>query len=528
MIPRSVISVVLGVVSLFFAAAVIAQTLPPAECDLQCEREAATWLIEHGQPRAAVERLREAIDRFPDDRQLALLLARGYLVEGNLFWAERTLGDALDRRPDDVEIRSWLASVHLRQGDPDLAQADLQSGTVPQDGPTRARWMLLEAMRARLADDDEAFRSALAQASSSGSLFSEDRPTWRLLRRRADPWWFEPIIGTLELSAGGTSNALAGSPTDPGESGDASGLGRLELHSRFAPPSSGRLRPALDLDVVGHGLEEEAYRELSNLQGSIRLGGLLATRGHRLFVGARAEVLLLDQSPSRYSDAYRVEGELEGASGWVVFGGAGRRSYRDDRRTRWEGDAGFGGPLRLHRSVPVVAGAVVRVADANSPAYDQLGVSVAASAQIVLGSGWTARLAGTVAWEDYPNSGGLEGLLVFGTADKRRDLLGRISFGAWAPAWHGLLPGVECQFARRDSSADERPGYDFSYDELRVVALVRWSFAGDPWAPRAVRDPDHVPLEWGLETKRGLGEERILDLLRQDEELRRGSSCGVR
>ncbi len=80
---------------------------------------------------------------------------------------------------------------------------------------------------------------------------------------------------------------------------------------------------------------------------------------------------------------------------------------------------------------------------------------------------------------------------------------------------------------QRASTADETPGFDFSYTEWRIVAWLRWTFAADPWAPKIADDADHVPLEWGLESDKGMDEDRILDLLRRDEDLRRGSSCGI-
>jgi hypothetical protein len=86
---------------------------------------------------------------------------------------------------------------------------------------------------------------------------------------------------------------------------------------------------------------------------------------------------------------------------------------------------------------------------------------------------------------------------------------------------------VELRFTARDSTADESPGFDFSYSEWQVVGWLKWSFATDPWAPRVVDERDHVPLNWGLASDTGVDEERILDLLRRDEELRRGSSCGL-
>jgi hypothetical protein len=49
----------------------------------------------------------------------------------------------------------------------------------------------------------------------------------------------------------------------------------------------------------------------------------------------------------------------------------------------------------------------------------------------------------------------------------------------------------------------------------------------DPWAPRVVDPPNHIPLDYGigLDAEPGLEEERIQDLLRQDETARRGSTC---
>ncbi|HSN54732.1 MAG TPA: hypothetical protein VLT32_08665 [Candidatus Sulfomarinibacteraceae bacterium] len=512
-------------VVLAVAAALVVAGLAPAACDVACERQTASRLIEEGASRAAIDRVKAARERFPDDRALVLLLARAYLREGNLFWAERTLADAAARWPDDAELRAWLAAVHLRQGDPELAGEDLAADLEPDGGPLAARWRLLEASRARLTGDAEAARTRLEEAADADALYPEDRPALAALRRDLEPWWSPALGGTFDLGGGHTSNALAGSPTDPGAPGDPSGLVLAELRGRVAPPLGGAVAPFLDLEVLGDGLTRDAYRELSSLEASLRLGGAVAAGDHRTSVGYRAEVLELDQEPSRFSDAHRLEVEVEWLSGHVLFGGAGHRRYRDARRTRWETDVGVGGPLRLRPGWPTVAGATLRRADADSPAYDLVGVSAAASAAIPLGRGASLRLSLSAAWDDYLNSGGAEGLAVFGTTDTRRDLLGRVGATLWAPAWRGLRPGLELRASRRDSTADDRPGFDFSYSEWRAVLWLRVTFDADPWAPPTVAPPGHVPLEWGLAGDRGLDQERILDLLRRDEELRRGSSC---
>jgi len=514
-------------VEVLLAAAILIPGSAPGDCDLGCERQSAAQLLTRGETRAAIECLKHARERFPDDRGLILLLARSYLLEDNLVWAERTLRDAVVKWPDDVELRTWLAAVHLRQGDPDLALNDLLPDLQPSEDPQRARWQLLTASQAGLSGDRAGAEDALAQINRKSTLFPEDRALWAFLRANTDPWWTESITGTLEVGLGRTSNALAGSPTDPGTSGEASGLGLIDLRSRLAPPVRSSLRPTFDLEIIGHGLGNEAYRDLSTLLGTFRAGAVVAKTERRLSFGYRAEVLFINQDEALYSKAHRGELEVEWAKGTVIFAGGGHRAFRDERRTRWEGDLGFGGSLGRFEGAPVVAGATLRLADAESPAYDQRGISAALSARVHVTFRTALQFALSTVWDDYFNSGGEEGLLVFGTEEKRRDLLGRAAITLWAPPWKSLRPSVELRYTQRASTADTTPGFDFSYTEWRIVAWLRWSFAANPWAPKIIDRPDHVPLEWGLESDTGMDEDRILDLLRRDEDLRRGSSCGI-
>ncbi len=516
----------MSAVALLLAVA-MASAPPSPPCDAACERKAAEELLGRGEVRAAVERLRRAVGLHPDDPLLPLLLARGYLLDGNLFWAERALRATLERRPDDATARDWLACVHLREGDPDLAREDLGSAAPSPEGPERSRRALLRAFRATVLSDPAAARTELAGLGRAAPVFPEDRTAWEALARQSDPWWIEPVSGELELGAGYTTNALAGAPTDPGASGTGSWLGDVTVRTRLAPPLLASFRPFLDVEGVGHGLEEEAYRELSSLQGSLRAGGLVSLGRYRALLAYRAEELHLRQTPSLYSVARRGELEVESRSGWLLFGGGGHRTYRDPRRSRREWDVGLGGPVRLAPRTPAVVGATVRGAAAASPAYDLLGVSLATALRIGLPGGFTARLAVTAALDDYPHSGGRDGLLAFGTTERRRDLLGKVALGLWLPPWRALRIALEGQLARRDSTADQMPGSDYDYTEARARLLVRFTFGADPWAPHVVRPAGHVPLEWGLAPGTPGESERIIDLLRQDEELRRGSSCGL-
>jgi tetratricopeptide (TPR) repeat protein len=497
-------------------------------CDAPCERVRAERLLRSNDLREAIEHLRNAVGRYPDDSALPLLLARAYMLEGNLFWAESTLRTALDRRPDDAETRSWLALVHLREGDPELAKTVLATGPPPRKGPGRSRRALLGAYLADVEGDAPEGLSLLSGIGRSTPVYPEDRRAFSALGLRLDPWRIEPLSGELELAAGATSNALAGAPTDPGGQGTGSGLADGTIRLRFAPGLTSSIRAVFELDGEGHFLADEEYRELSSLLLGGRVGGLATLGRYRALAAWRAEVLHLDQSPSLYSEAHRGEVEVETTAGGLFFGGAGHRVYRDERRTRNEWDLGLGGPIRAVKGAPAVFGATVRGASARSEAYDLLGASLALAVRFSLPGGVTARLSGSGSWDDYPHSGGAEGLLVFGTRERRQDLTGKATLGLWLQAWRRLRVGLEGQLSRRDSTADERPGFDFDYTEASARLLVRVGFGTDPSAPAAVSEPGHVPLEWGLGPGEASEAERIIDLLRQDEELRRGSSCGIR
>ncbi|MGD8440445.1 MAG: tetratricopeptide repeat protein [Holophagae bacterium] len=510
-------------VVLVVGAVVAGQPEPP--CDRVCQRTAAEALLDAGDTRTAIDRLKTALDANPDDRTLTLMLARAYLLDDNLFWAERTISAALDEAPDDTEFRAWLAAIHLRQGDPELAADDLDVERRPTDDPLRARWRLLEASLSTVTGDRSSARSWVDGIATGDAIYPEDAAALTALRSSLDPWWSPVLTGTLDLGGGRTSNALAGSPTDPGATGTPSAMLLPELRARLAPRSRTPIQPIVDLELLGQLLRDEEVEELSTLIAGLRVGGARATERRRVTVAYHTEALFLDQDSALYSEAHRGEFEVEWASGSMLFGGAGHRAYRDERRTRWEGDVGLGGPIRLGTGFPVVAGVTLRLADARSAAYDQLGLSAAVSTMVDLGRRTSLQVSLSAVWDDYFNSGGQEGLRVFGTEDERRDLLGRITLIAWAPTRWGLRPGLELRVSRRDSTADDCPGFDFSYDEWRAVVWLRWTFGAGTGLPPRRAPAGHVPLDWGLEPGHPMPQERILDLLRRDEELRRGSSC---
>ncbi len=515
----------MNALSLLLAAHLL--SAEPGSCDNICERKAAEESLARKDLSGARERLREAISRYPTDPVLSLLLARSYLLEGNLFWAERTLRERLEKAPEDLEARQWLAGILLRQGDPELARESVSlEGTAPE-GPLASRQALLRAFLAELSGESEKAGELLTPLGKKTPLFAEDVDVWRLLQRQLNPWWMDPLSGDVEIAGGYTSNALAGSPTDPSVSGSGSLFGDGNLRVRIAPRLTSTFRPVLDLEADGHGLAEEEYRELSSLEMAARPGALFAFGNYRVLLGYRAEVLFLNQTPSRYSDAQRGEIEMESQRGWLLFGGGGRREYRDDARTRSEWDAGAGGPVKLIPGTSMVLGATIRGASAHAEAYDLRGASLALALRVPVSSRLVIRLSALGSWDDYPHSGGREGERYFGTAEERKDLLGKLTLGIWLSGTKGLRAGLEGQVSRRDSTADDRPGFNFDYTEARARFVVRYSFGANPGVPKAVTPENHIPFEWGLSPGDRSEAERIIELLRQDDDLRRGSSCGL-
>jgi hypothetical protein len=277
--------------------------------------------------------------------------------------------------------------------------------------------------------------------------------------------------------------------------------------------------------VSGFGLEEAEADQLSYLELSARPGVVL---GHQrpLFIGYHGERMLMNRHPSWFSTGHRLEADLQ-LGGFDLFAGAGRRTFDDRLRSRDELDGGLGTSLQLGGGHPLLVGGVVRLFEAESRAYDQLGASVLALLRLDLGRRLWMRTSLSAAWDDYPHSGGADGEEVFGSNERREDLLGRVAVELWRDLGR-LSAGLRYQYTRRDSTIDAGSDNNFDYDEHRVMLTVRWHGERDPWAAEVVRPAGHVALDWGLGTRRGgAADERIQDLLRQDEDIRRVSGCSV-
>jgi hypothetical protein len=270
------------------------------------------------------------------------------------------------------------------------------------------------------------------------------------------------------------------------------------------------------------GFSADAGHDLSYLMLGGRPGLLLGAAGRQLLVAYRHEALLLAADdryaagPLWFYGAHRGELELELGPALTLFGGVGQRDFRELGRSRLEVDGGIGTGLDAGRRVRLVGALSGRFHDARKSAYDLRGGSLLLLAEVSLLRGWSMRAGALASADHYPRSGGY---FDRATDSARRDLLLKLSASGFSPRLAGQLKlGLTYEFARRDSTAAP-----YDYQDHRVLAKLVWSFTGDPWLPAAVSPADHVALDHGL--RAGELQERVQDLLRQDEAAQRSSSC---
>ncbi len=499
-------------------------------CARPCDQDLACWVaeqncwLEAGQTRQAVQRIKAAVRSANAPAELRLLLARAYLADDNPFWAQRTLQRLSDDLHQRCQALAWLAHNHLALGHLDLAAETLDSEGCPDRPALDGRWALLRAELHTAQDQTGEASVQLQRVRQAEALFPEDRQRWQRLRALLDPGWLEPVQIRLDLGGGLSSNALAGSPTDPGREGTPSPLLRVEPALELVAPAAGFWRPGLAAGLRLQAMSAAEASALSYAETWWRPQLHLGRGTWRGRVGYRGDLLLLARRDRRlFAEGHRLEGELDTPGHGVLFVGGGRRQFAEGGRSRWEFDLGGGAPVPVGSCCDLLLAGALRAHDAVGEAYDLLGASALARLGLYPGAGLRVQLGATLMLDSYPNSGGERGLVAFGSLEPRHDLLSKLSAALWSPSWVGLSGGLSYDLAWRVSSADARDRY--SYLEHRVLLLLRWRWQRDPWAPPTLEPASHVPLGATPGQEPGTDRERIQDLLRQDEAARRGSSC---
>jgi hypothetical protein len=251
-------------------------------------------------------------------------------------------------------------------------------------------------------------------------------------------------------------------------------------------------------------------------------GGALPT------VRYRHDELLLDAVGGRYSAANALEVELSPARSLTLWGGGGRRVYfTDDWRTRTEWNLAGAGTTSI-RSRPVVLGGAFRYYRANRVVHDQVGGTLTAAGELPLRASLRARLAVAGAFDDFPRSGGRDGLIAFGTTGQRRDATLRLSAGLWHSLGAGAAVGLTYELARRWSTADNAQLRYYPYVDHRLLVSFRVGDGGNPWRRGSTAARDRVAIPYrSVGDSSVLWDDQMRRLLRQEEDLAADCGCIV-
>jgi hypothetical protein len=465
----------------------------------------------------------------PADRaQDSLRAVERSLAEENWPAARAELERAAAANPEDCTLRAWRAWLEMESGRAEPAESLLAASGCPVEAEDRGRWALLRAFGADRRNDGAAARSALLEVGERQPLWPEDRALVRALSGRHLDGYTLPLEVRAEVALGATSNAFATSPTDAARrKAPGSGVARPDVRMELRAPEGG-VTPSLELAALGYGMSGSEAQEQSHAEISVAAAVRFGRGGLRPRVRYRHDELLFDAAGGRYSAANEGEVELSPSRDLSLFGGVGHRVFfTDDWRTRTEWNlAGLGAASLLGR--PLVLGGAFRYYRAHRDVHDQVGGTLTAAGELPLGASSRARLALSAAFDDFPRSGGTDGLIAFGTADRRRDATLRLSAGLWR--WLGARAalGFTYELGRRWSTADTAAIRYYPYVEHRVLVSLRVGDGGNPWRPRSPEVPGRVVLPYRDTGQRSvLWDDSMRRLLRQEEDLAADCGCVV-
>ncbi len=502
----------------------ILQLNEPQQAEASCESpEAATdaaaalWDDEET-GRDAVKILKDAHKCYPDNADVTRALGIAYARIGNYPWALRTLTPLLEEDPDDCSTRAWNAWIYVQMGMTDDVSRVLAHRKCSDD-ITRNRLKLIESFDAIARGDTAYARSKLDEVYEADRLAKSDREALNAMQRMTGSAPDPNLSWKVEISGGYTSNALSGSPTDPRMADKNLGSGYLEGDVRITidPWKRAFARSIFEAEVTGQNLFAKDAQDSSYIDLIFRPGIVLSWDNIKFGGYYRPEFLITagddayNKGPLLSYSGHRIELDLD-LFGWLyLFGGYGHRTFRQHVRTRDEADFGAGGYHALGAGFALTWGATYRHWFSEGDMYDLNG----ANASLALDYrrwGMLFRINGSYAFDDYADSKGY-----FDKDHARRDHLARGTLQIWSPERYGLKLGGQFKASRRWSSAD-----DYDYTDYRIALVVRWTGDLDFYAPSKVADGyDAIPYK--LEQSQST--ERIRDIIQQDEDLQRSSSC---
>ena len=505
-----------------------ADACPPCDGDPACLQQRARCLVQADQARQAVTEVKKACKNLPGDGACARLLAWSYHAAGNQMWADKTLLAQVGRTPTDTESRTWAVWFLLQSGDLARARQLLDTATTTTDPLLTDRLTLLRVALEHLSAQEEQASDLLAPVSRAAELLPEDLALLREMRRQVLGDVGAPWSTRVELAGGYTSNAVQSAPQDAGSGQETAGAALAGLDSvlRWEPWTSPRARPLGEVRVKGLEPMSELARGFSYLSLGARTGGELGrmsdsrVRGFYSFelmgLQGTADDASLPVEGGWFMEAHRAEIEADLPANLQLFGGGGRRVYRELARTRSEFDLGLASVVPLGGGWSLTGIAAGRRQLARNSAYDDWGATALLRLAAPLPGQHMLKARGMLLWDKWPSSADY-----YESDQARRDLVVKTEIGPWTRSYDGWRCGLTWSWSLRDSSVD-----DYSYQDHRFLLKLRWQQSWDPALPAAAQvDAEHLPLPYGLQQGADSGLDRVQDLLRQEDSARRGSSC---
>jgi hypothetical protein len=474
---------------------------------------------------------------------LGQLLAHVYQARKNPSWAQRILMQTLARWPTACAARAQLAQLLIEQGDLDLAGEMLDEKPCPIITADKTRWALLRSRIASLQKDARAAASWLTKARRQLLIYREDHALLAAMAKKRGYLLQPPLSLRAEIGIGYTSNINAGLPTTAPLSTQTgcrrpemdAAVGTLELQGSVIWPWW-RVQPSLAFSFRGQlvdDFETTLARKASNGQLSLRPGLSFELFGLSAELSYLGELYLINSGdlyaagPLVFFEGHRAEIELSLPANFVLLAGGGRRVYRQRGRNRWEVDGGFGYGRALGRRVHLLLAVAGRYNWAEGEIFESFGMTALGSLRVVLPASLQTKVGLSLGIDRYPNAAltscdrstrQMQRTNEIGGQDTQVRVLAEL----FSPSFGGFSVGAIYRYTYRSTRLE----VSFPYQEHRLQLALRMRISWNPTLPHRVA-PRGLPLWHGVAKTEGqtASDERIRDLLRQDEAARRGSSC---
>ncbi|MBN1960096.1 MAG: hypothetical protein JW841_04055 [Deltaproteobacteria bacterium] len=482
----------------------------------------AITLIERGNLKESITFLKTHLVIDKTNLTLKWLLARAYLLDGNDFWSLRTLKDINAQNPGDCESFLWIAFIQINQGALDDAQQTIAITQCHKLSASQTRKEILLAMIDKYNNNNSIALEHLNTAKTLPYIYTEDHQALMQLLTDIDQNYVPAFTGKLELATGWSNNANAQSLTDTTQTdiAKASIIEQMKTWWRFVWPTNYFIRPSFEIEATMQAYNEKQFQDLSYLEIGARPGILLFDKATTLLAYHFNALLLrggdnYSKGPLWFYNTHRAELDISLPSNVSFFAGIGRRAFREIAKSRTEVDGGIGVSHRINQKLHLLGALAGRWHSANHKAYNIQGASALISNDIKLAPDWHLRTGILASIDNYPHS--VE-YFTTKTTKIRRDALLKLSASGYSPTFLNSKIGLTYEYAVRNSTLSI-----YDYNDHRILLKFVYNLSFDPWLPKSVTPEKHIPLPH-QETSPDF-DERIQDLLRQDEAMQRSSSC---